>query len=366
MTLAIHNLLNDKTRLLLSVAGVALAVMLILILNGFLTGMNRQITSYLDHSPGALLVAQQGVENLLGATSLLPQNAADLASRTQGVEEVVPILSQFVILDLHDKKAPAYMVGYNPEVGGGPEKLGAGREPETDREVIFDRVLAERHDLGLGKRISILGKEFEIVGLSEETTSWMTSFFFIRKSAAEQLVRIPGATSFLLVTVEKSAEPESVASALGRAPGVDAQLKSKVAANDLTLFAKVFSAPLRMMVAIAFLVGSLVVGMVIYTATVERQREYGVLKAIGAGNWVLYQVVTVQALAASLAGSGLGVLLAAAAGRWIMAARPQFLVVLAPKDTAFAIAAGLLMALLAALFPARLVAGLAPAEVFRK
>src|SRR4030067_2898946 len=106
--------------------------------------------------------------------------------------------------------------------------------------------------------------------------------------------------------------------------------------------------------------------MVIYTATVERQREYGVLKAIGAGNRVLYQVVTVQALAASLAGSGLGVLLAAAAGRWIMAARPQFLVVLAPKDTAFAIAAGLLMALLAALFPAPLVARRGPPGGLRK
>src|SRR3989304_3631321 len=115
MSLARRNLSQDKTRLILSVAGVALAVMLILILNGFLTGMNRQITSYLDHSPGTLLVAQQGVENLLGATSLLPQNAADLASRTHGVEKVVPILSQFATLDLQDKKAPAYMVGYNPE-----------------------------------------------------------------------------------------------------------------------------------------------------------------------------------------------------------------------------------------------------------
>jgi ABC-type lipoprotein release transport system permease subunit len=49
-----------------------------------------------------------------------------------------------------------------------------------------------------------------------------------------------------------------------------------------------------------------------------------------------------------------------------MAARPQFLVVLAPENTAYALGAGLSIALLAALFPAHLVAGLAPAEVFRK
>ena len=35
------------------------------------------------------------------------------------------------------------------------------------------------------------------------------------------------------------------------------------------------------MIAIAFLVGTMVVGLVIYTATIERQREYGVLKAMG-------------------------------------------------------------------------------------
>ena len=37
-------------------------------------------------------------------------------------------------------------------------------------------------------------------------------------------------------------------------------------------------------------------GLVIYTATVERQREYGVLKAVGTRNGMLYRVVTLQAL----------------------------------------------------------------------
>src|SRR5512136_135217 len=108
MFLARKNLLQDKTRLALSVGGVALAVMLILILGGFLAGMNRQITSYLSNSPGSLVLAQKGVSNLLGATSLLPAEAASNAMAVKGVANVVPILSQFIILDLHDKKQPAY------------------------------------------------------------------------------------------------------------------------------------------------------------------------------------------------------------------------------------------------------------------
>ena len=47
----------------------------------------------------------------------------------------------------------------------------------------------------------------------------------------------------------------------------------------------------------------MIVGLIIYTATVERQREYGVMKAIGAKNRVLYQVVLTQALFASISGA---------------------------------------------------------------
>ena len=130
--------------------------------------------------------------------------------------------------------------------------------------------------------------------------------------------------------------------------------------------AAVFSAPLKLMVAIAFLVGAMIVGLIIYTATVERQREYGVMKAIGVKNRVLYRVVVVQALFASLSGALLGILLANGLARWIMMVRPQFLIAIELRDIEQALLAGLGMALVAAIFPTRVLARLAPADVFRK
>jgi ABC-type antimicrobial peptide transport system permease subunit len=73
-----------------------------------------------------------------------------------------------------------------------------------------------------------------------------------------------------------------------------------------------------------------------------------------------------QALLAALAGSILGVGLAFGVAQLIMATRPQFLVTLSAVAIAQAIGATLLMAILAALFPARLLGRLAPAEAFRK
>jgi putative ABC transport system permease protein len=364
MFLARRNLLQDPTRLVLSISGVALAVMLILLLNGFLSGMYRQIAAYLEHTPGAVVVAQKDVTNLLGATSLLPPGTA-AAARSRGAT-VVPILSQFVILDLHDKKQPVYLVGYDPTSGGGPWQLAAGHAPQTNYQVVFDRILAERHAIRLGDTIEMMDRTFTVVGLSEGTTSWMTSFIFIRKTAAEALWRIPAGSSFLLAMPPARMTPEALRDRLTDLPGADALLKGDLIANDARLFARFFSAPLQLMIAIAFLVGTLIVGMVIYSATVEREREYGVLKAIGAHNAILYRTVLTQALVVASVGALAGIGLATALAQLIMALRPQFLIVPEPSAVAWSLLAGLVMALLAALVPVRAIAGLAPAEIFRR
>jgi len=366
MLMARRNLGRDRTRLLLNIAGVALAILLILLLTGIREGMFRQITSYLDRTPGSLLVSQGGVENLLSVTSLLPAGATARVQGTRGVESVIPILSQYTILDLHGRKQAAYLIGYVPARGGGPWRLAAGRAPRADDEAVFDRVLAERHDLALGDRVDVMGRTLEVVGLSEGTTSWMTSFFFLRKSAVESLVRLPGATSFLLVTTDEGASVDDVRSRLASLDGVDVHTKGEIAANDRKLFARYFSAPVTLMAAIAALVGALVVGLVIYTATVERERDFGVLKAIGAPNRSLYLVVVAQSLIASLGGVVAGSVLAIGARAGIMALRPQFLIVLEPADFVLALVVGLGIAMVAGLYPARRIGGLAPAEVFRR
>lgn len=365
MSLALRNLFQDKTRLALSIDGVALAVMLAMLLNGLLAGMYVQISSYLENAPGSIVVAQEGVNNLLAATSILPGGAA-AAVKSQGAAKVVPILSQFIILDLHERKQPAYLIGYDPKIGGGPWKMATGREPRTDKEVVFDRTLAQRHGIALDETLEILDRDFTVVGLSEGTSSWMTSFIFVRKTAAENLLRAPNATSFLLVSPPARFDDTEMIARLREITKVEIVPKREMMANDVKLFGKFFSAPLQLMVAIAFLVGVLVVGLVIYTATMERQREYGVLKAIGARNGMLYRVVTLQAFIATGVGAVIGVAVAFGAAQLIMAVYPQFLVVLEPPAALQALVSGLGIALLAALFPVRVLARLAPAEVFRK
>ena len=366
MRLAWRNLLRDRTRFALSVLGVALAIMLVLLLAGLKTGLYRQLSSYLERTPGSLVVAQDGVAESLAVTSVLPPGALAQIEQTEGVDRAIPVASQFVILDLHERKQPAYLVGYDPERGGGPWTLAEGREPAADDEAVLDRILAGRHDLGIGDTFELMGTRFRVVGLSSGTSTWMTSFLFVRSSAAAALLRAPGAVSYVFVTSAPSADEEAVAARLRAIPGVEVTPKADVIENDRQLMARIFSAPVRLMTGIAFVVGTLVVGLILYTATVERSREYGVVKAIGGGNRMLYAITTTQAFVVAIAGSVAGIGLTLGAGQLVMALRPEFLVTVEPPAVVLAVGAGVAMALLGALVPARLLAGLAPADVFRR
>jgi putative ABC transport system permease protein len=365
--LALRNLFQQKFRLALSIGGVVLAMMLMILLNGFQTGVFRQVTAYLDHTPAEMVIAQEDVTTMLGATSRLPVSAADLARGVPGIEQVIPIVSRFIILDIHEKKVVAYLVGYEPKVGGGPWAFKAGRLPQDDREVVLDWVMAETHNFGLGDTLEILDEDFTIVGLSEGTNSWMASFIFIEKRAAERLLLAPKTASFLFLTFEPDAVPATIEARLRRRlRDVEILPAAVVKQNDVALLVKMFATPLRLMVAIAFAVDTAILGMIIYTATLERMREYGVLKAVGAKNRHLYWLVMQQGLATALSGVILGIGLAWLAGQGIMRVFPKFLVILEPGSMLTAASAGLLMGLLAALLPARYVSGLDPARVFRK
>jgi len=362
--LARRNLFRDRTRFALSVLGVAVSIGLILLLAGYRSGVYAQSSAYLDHTPGSVVVAERGIRDFLGTASVLPAGAERAVRAEAGVERVIPVVAQFVIFERHDRKDGFFLIGYEPDAGGGPWRLVSGREPAADDELVIDRNTASQHQIAVGDRIGLLDREATVVGLSDETTFWAGSVAFARITTLESLLRAPGLRSFLLVTPAAGLSASDLRDRLD-VGSTEVLLKTEIIANDRELMARVYDAPIGLMVGIAFFVGVLVVGLVIYTATIERRREYGAVKAIGARNRTLYRVVVAQALIAAAAGALLGVGLAYGGGALLMVWRPQFLVAIEPAAVGLVLASSLLMALLAALIPARAVARLAPAEVFR-
>ena len=89
--IARRNLFQEKLRFMISSGGVALAIMLILILNGFYAGLNRQVNAYLDNTPIEIVVARQGLRNFVGANSSVPLADRKKIEDVEGVRKVIPV-----------------------------------------------------------------------------------------------------------------------------------------------------------------------------------------------------------------------------------------------------------------------------------
>jgi len=311
------------------------------------------------------VVAQAGIENFSVATSRLSADAVDRVRSTSGVGRAVAIDAQSAILDLHGRRELAYLLGYDAAEGGGPTQLVQGREPAGGDEVVIDSVLAGKHDLSVGSSLDLLGGRFRVTGISSGTWGFMSGYVFLPRDTLGTLLRLGRGASFVLVSPATDIDQSDLVRRLTDIPGAQALAKADVAANDRRVSLPTFQLPVRLMVAIASVVGALVVGMVVYAATLERRREYAVLKAVGGRNPALYRTVLLQALAAALSGVVLGALLAVGAGQLVMAVRPEFLVVIEAPGVLLALVAGIGMAVVGALLPARAVAAVAPAEAMR-
>jgi putative ABC transport system permease protein len=367
LRLALRNLLQDRLRFGLTVVGVAVSIMLMLFLVGLRTGVLRSSVVYLDNTPGSVVVLPPGAKSTgAGAAHFLTAGPIESVVSAPGVAAVTPVLTTIGATELDGRKEILKLVGYDPERGGGPWSLAAGGGPADENEVVIDRVLANRHGLRLGDILAVGGRSPKIVGLSNETSSWTGSYVFARTGFVESLVLAQGAASFLLVTPAPGTSARELVATLGTDPGRNVLLKTDVMANDQQITAGIVDRVLLLMVVAAFIVGALVVGMVVYTATTERRTEYGILKAIGASSGVLYQVVAAQAVIAALLGAALGVGFVFAVDWLVVAARHQFLVIIQPAAIATGLVAGLVMAIAGALLPARGAARLAPADVFRR
>jgi putative ABC transport system permease protein len=365
--LAMRNLLQDPLRLAISVLGIALAVMLILFLFGLRTGVLKGAGVYLANTPGTLVVLPDGIENTAAASSqFLAPDVVTSVANVPGVELATPILRMDAAVELHDKTELLRLVGYDVSLGGGPWDLAAGRNLRADDEVVLDRVLATRHRLEVGDTFTLAGQQLTVVGLSDGTISWTGAYVFTSKAFVEGLLLAPGSTSFVLVTPAGGVVAGALADDLAAISGASVLSKEDVIANNEQILAGIVDQVVLLMVGAAFVVGALVVGMVIYTATTERQREYGVLKAIGARNATLYRIVIAQALGAAALGAINGITLAFVMSWLVNRWQPQYLVSIEPMALAAALAAGLVMAIIGGLVPARAIAGLPPADVFRR
>ena len=356
-----RNLLADGRRLGASAVAVGLAIMLILLLAGLWAGIRAQATLYEDHTGAQLYVVSPGTQGLFTDGSSVSRRDVALARRLPGVQWAAPVRTRFAILDLHGKKAAVGLVGAVPGDRGGVWALDRGRAPRADDEIVVDRILAERHDLNVGSMITVTGSHLRVVGVSRDTSAFMTGLVFVTHRATDLALRSPDTTSAVMIGTNT---PVAVRARL-EAAGLTVLDRDQIRGAALRLATRIYGTPMALMVGVGLVAGTLVIALIAYTAVSERRREYGIVKAIGATGWRLARLAIAQTFGIAAAGALAGAVLFGVGRAIIEWYRPQFLVVLDPSAVIRAGIALALMATVAALLPARRLTHLDPAVAYR-
>jgi putative ABC transport system permease protein len=365
--LAFRNLFQNKVRLVISVGGVVLSLLLILALDAVFAGVERQITAYIEHSGADVWVSQEDVLNMHMASSSLPDSVTRKVKNVPGVAAVTPIMYLTNNIIVGEERNLAYIIGLPEKAGlGGPREIFSGGNLPGKSQVVIDHNVAEKSGIGLGDKVEILGEEFEVVGLSAGTASLVNSVAFISMDDFEDLRSTYNTVSFLLVKVLDGQSPEVVAARIqAQVRDVTAQSGRAFAGQERKVVKDMSTDVIMVMNLIGFLIGLAVMALTVYTSTLSRRREYGMLKALGARNRDLYAAVVTQAVLSVILGFFFGLL----ATFLLKAAIPLLGSNLSLEINYISLvkvgSVSLLIAAVSALIPIHQIAGLDPALVFR-
>lgn len=373
LLVARKNLFSERIRLAISVGGVALSVFLIGILLSLFRGWSDQVGGYVEHVPADLWVASDGTTDFIAAASALPNSLGSQLALVPEIETVSPLIVRPLEMrkstDRPDKTFDVQLVGYDPLVGlGGPLAMKQGKSPPGPDEIIIDNETARRHDVKIGDRLTRGTKSLNVVGISTGGDFVFTQAGFVTiETAADFLDVSPkDMRTFFAITLKDPSHTDLMAKRLALAtPGVKyitpqqfaSETRDRILGNILPI--------LIVVLIVAFVVGLAVAGLTIYTATVEKSREYGILKAEGFTNPFLYRVVFEQSLITGALGFAAGAGLTLLVAPFAQDAVPQFVVFVRWQDILGVAGVTLLMALVAAYIPIRRMGSIDPVTVFK-
>ncbi|MEJ2130421.1 MAG: hypothetical protein P8Y95_02065 [Gammaproteobacteria bacterium] len=260
----------------------------------------------------------------------------------------------------------AYVVGLDvPSALAGPWSMRAGREQPSTGEAVVPAAFAERTDLGLGDTVQIAGKDFIVVGLSEDTFSMANSVVFVTKADLEDIMSSLDIFSFLLVKAAAGTDPSVLAAEIERrVENVSALPSERFVANDYRMAMQMGVETVALMTVIGAALAVLLVVFTVYSQVTRQRQELAVAKALGTTNAALYVSVMLQAAILTLLGVSLAALLAALTMPVVTALVPAAAVKLTFASVIRSALVGLGVALCASVVPVRQVARVDPMNAF--
>jgi putative ABC transport system permease protein len=228
-------------------------------------------------------------------------------------------------------------------------RLVKGRLFQRDDEIIVDDYYARQQKVRVGDTIDLLHRKWHVSGIVQ---SGMLSRIVLPLHVLQELTANTGKVSILYIKLDSPTNTKDVI----------ATLKSKLedypiySMEDLVAAMTIDSVPMlrpfiNLVIGIGVVVGFLVVFQCMYTAVLERTRDIGTLKAMGASRNYILNVLLRETAAMTVTGAIVGILFTYGA-RFLISRLPTPLIQeIVPGWWPVAFALALFGGLLGALYP---------------
>jgi len=365
--IARRNLLAEKGRLAMSVCGVAFAVLLVLIVLSLYRGWSG-IGRVITRLPGDVWVTQPGTNNLFRSSSFLPAGREGDLQAVAGVQLAMPVYSREMGYQRDGADYNVLFMAFDA-----PAATASGLPQETryryfpaPGEIDVDSVFADKAGIRTGDVMDVLGQSLRVAHVTKGGNAVLAQSAFINGADARTIFGTAGMVNFYLITTQPGADAAAVQHQLaGVIPNSEVHASaafSEALSRDVS---EGFLPVVGVLVGIGIVVGGAVVALTTYTATIEKSRDFGVLKALGASSAYLYRIVITQSVIVGALGSLLGVAASAISTAVIARSIPEFITDLRWIDVTIIFLATLAMAIAASYVPVRRINGIDPAMVFR-
>lgn len=305
----------DKAKSFGALAGIVISVFLVGQQAGIFIFLSDAMRSIVDNNKGYIWVTDETTTNA-NQLSLLDTRKGNEIASLPGVERVYPVVIAGAGAKFANGKTSGFsLIGSQaPAFVGGPWRLYTAKPHDMLPEGALITDFYDANALGglkPGDYFEVNGKKVYNAGLTRGARSFgggLLAFTTIER--ARYLGNVPtNKVSFYLVKHKAGVSEASVIAAINRGiNGVRAwnaddlsqtTLKTVLATNGIAV-------SFGSLVGFAIISGLVIIGLTLYSAAIDRIKDYGTLKAIGATNGYVSRLILTQALLFAVVGYVLG------------------------------------------------------------
>lgn len=371
--LARKNLLHDKLRFLITVAGVAFAVTLVFVQVGLFLGLLDNASITIEHLGADLWVTSKNTPNIDFAQTF-PETAVQRVRSIPGVERADNLIVWFMTMALPSgaKEGTLVYALEDFERWRFPWNVTEGDLSDLRRGnyLFLDDSAKKRFgEFHVGEYREMIGHRLKIIGKTKDALSFSTTpivFLDFRRAQELSPDELQGNTTYIIVKLAPGADPEAVRREIQRRlPHNDVHTGPEWAAQSRRYWVEStgLGLNLAMTIFLGCLVGVVVVAQTLYASTMEHIKEFGTVKAIGGSNFDIYRILGEQAAISAIVGFLLG-----GAFSWLLRptmAKIGLKLIISPSFATVVGVGTLVLCLAAAMISFRKVARIDPALVFR-